>query len=156
MFVYHVIFLSLSEDAEDRWKMTLSWEWGLYLHSSCLILDFAIQGMVLSMADVCFGFLIIKVHMVMQAKVNYWRDKNLEHIFLTGILTVFSWIPLNAYCSHIIHVGHSGASISVIISLCFVCWAGISHSEEVLWSHGISAALVRWKTDGFLSGQHCF
>lgn len=66
---------------------------------------------------------------------------------MIGILSVFSWISLTAYCSHIVRVGHSGVSISVITSLCFFYWAVISHSEEVLWSHVVSAALLRWKTD---------
>lgn len=49
------------------------------------------------------------------------RGENLEYISLTDILSVSSWISLTAYCSHIVQVGRSGASISVIISFCFVC-----------------------------------
>lgn len=143
-------FLSLSEDTEDRWKITLSWDWTLFLHNSDLIVVFAIQGMVLRVVDVCFDFLNYKSEYGHAGKSKSLRDKNSGYIFLIGILNVLSRISLTAYCSLIVLAGHSGASISVIIALCFVCWAVISHSEEVLWSHGISPALVRLKTDGFL------
>lgn len=103
-----------------------------------------------------FWIFIFKSQHGHAGKSKSLRNKNLGYISLIGILIVFSWISLTACCSHMVLVGHSEASISVIISLCFVCWAVISHSEEALWSNGISTALVRWKTDGFLSGQRCF
>lgn len=147
------LHITLVGDTEDRWKITLSWEWRLHL---CIFASFWIlPSQVWFWAWLRFVLVFsYKSEYGHAGKSKLLRDKNVECIFLIGISYCFLLNP--SHCLLLTH-GTSRSLRSKYFSNYISLFCLLScYSEEVLWSHGISAALVRWKTDGFLSGQQCF